>query len=242
VTGGTSPYEYQWYLDGTVVSGATNATWTFTPASAGYYTVYVNVTDSVGAQATSNSANVTVNIHDVAVTSVTSSKTVVGQGYSLNVTVMAADLGTYAETFNVTIYANTTSIASQNVTLSNGNSINMVFTWNTTGFAYGNYTVSAYIWLAPGETNMANNNCTGGWVIVAGAGDITGSNGVPDGVCDITDVAYVASLFGMTSSKPGWQPNADLNNDGTIDISDVAIVAAYFGKVYPYPPYPLTAR
>jgi hypothetical protein len=238
VTGGTSPYKYQWYLDSTVVSGATNATWTFTPASAGYYTVYVNVTDSVGAQAMSNSTNVTVNIHDVAVTSVTSSKTVVGQGYGLNVTVMAADPGTYAETFNVTIYANTTSIASQNVTLSSGNSINMVFIWNTTGFAYGNYTVSAYIWLAPDETNMANNNCTGGWVIVAGVGDITGPNGLPDDVVDISDVAYVASLFGMTYTNPGWKPNVDILNNGVIDISDVAIVAASFGRVYPYPPYP----
>ncbi len=60
VTGGTSPYAYQWYLNGSPVSGATSPTWTFTPASAGSYTVYVKVTDSVGVQATSNSATVTV--------------------------------------------------------------------------------------------------------------------------------------------------------------------------------------
>jgi hypothetical protein len=58
VTGGTSSYTYQWYLNGAAVSGATGASWTFTPPSAGSYTVYVKVTDSVGMQATSNIASV----------------------------------------------------------------------------------------------------------------------------------------------------------------------------------------
>jgi hypothetical protein len=61
VSGGTSPYSYQWYLNGAPVSGATNPTWTFTPSSAGSYTVYVKVTDNVGLQATSSTVPVTVN-------------------------------------------------------------------------------------------------------------------------------------------------------------------------------------
>jgi hypothetical protein len=61
VSGGTSPYSYQWYLNGVAVSGATNPTWTFTPSSSGSYSVYVNVTDSVGSKARSNVAIVTVN-------------------------------------------------------------------------------------------------------------------------------------------------------------------------------------
>jgi hypothetical protein len=56
VSGGTPAYTYQWYLNGTAVSGAIGSTWTFTPASAGSYTVYAKVTDGVGAQATSNTA------------------------------------------------------------------------------------------------------------------------------------------------------------------------------------------
>jgi PKD repeat protein len=60
VSGGTTPYSYQWYLNGNPVSGATNSTWTFSPVSAGFYTVYLNITDSVGARAKSNAANVTV--------------------------------------------------------------------------------------------------------------------------------------------------------------------------------------
>jgi hypothetical protein len=59
VLNGTSPYSYQWYLNGTAVSDATGATWTFTPSSAGSYTVYVKVTDAVSATTVSNTATVT---------------------------------------------------------------------------------------------------------------------------------------------------------------------------------------
>ena len=61
VSGGTPPYSYQWFLDDAVVPGATASSWTFTPASPGSYTVYVNVTDNVGVTAKSNIAPVTVN-------------------------------------------------------------------------------------------------------------------------------------------------------------------------------------
>jgi len=61
VSGGTSPYSYQWFLNGAPVSGATNPTWTFTPTSSGSYTVYLRVTDNVGVSTDSNIATVTVN-------------------------------------------------------------------------------------------------------------------------------------------------------------------------------------
>jgi hypothetical protein len=57
-SGGTSPYSYQWYLNGVAVSGATGSSWTFVPASQGSYTVYVNTTDKIGARAKSNIATV----------------------------------------------------------------------------------------------------------------------------------------------------------------------------------------
>jgi hypothetical protein len=59
VSGGTSPYTYQWYLNG--VANRTDSSWTFTPEVAGSYKVYINVTDNVGVKAKSNVATITVN-------------------------------------------------------------------------------------------------------------------------------------------------------------------------------------
>jgi PKD repeat protein len=61
VSGGTSPYSYQWYLDGTAVVGANSNSWIFTPTSTGYYLVHLNVTDTLSEEAKSNVAEVTVN-------------------------------------------------------------------------------------------------------------------------------------------------------------------------------------
>lgn len=168
--------------------------------------------------------------HDVSIDGVITSKSVVGKAYSMNITVTTADVGDFTETCAITAYANTTIIASQNVTLSSGDSANVTFTWDTTGFAYGNYTLSAYAFPVPGEINTANNNCTGGWVIVSIIGDITGPSGVPDGKVDMIDIGYVVQCFGNTSSRSNWNANADINGDGTVNMKDIALVARNFGN------------
>lgn len=61
VLGGIPPFAYQWCLDNASIYGSTNPTWTFFPVAAGSYSVYLNVTDSVGAKAKSNITLVTVN-------------------------------------------------------------------------------------------------------------------------------------------------------------------------------------
>jgi hypothetical protein len=73
VSWGTPPYTYQWCLNGSSV-GTNSSSWTFTPSSAGYYTVYINVTDSTNKEVKSNVAAVTVyNVSSVSIspTSVT---------------------------------------------------------------------------------------------------------------------------------------------------------------------------
>ena len=186
--------------------------------------------------------SITVFADDVAIANVAAAKNVVGQGFLFNATVTAANDGDFTETFNVTAYANTTTIASQNVTLASGTSTTLTLTWNTTGLAYGNYTISAYAWPAPGEIDTANNNCTGGWVIVSIVGDTTGPKGIPDGKVDMRDIAVVARAFGSdgpnylypgSSASSNWNPNADINNDGTVNMRDVALAARHFGQHYP---------
>jgi peptidoglycan/xylan/chitin deacetylase (PgdA/CDA1 family) len=54
VSSGNPPYAYQWYLNDSQVQGATSNAWTFTPASAGSYRVYLNVTDGLNFRVQSN--------------------------------------------------------------------------------------------------------------------------------------------------------------------------------------------
>ena len=179
------------------------------------------------------------NVHHVMAQGIAADKTVIGEGYPGNVTVTVANGGAYTETFNLTACANTTIIASENVTLTPAKIETIMLTWNTTGVAYGNYTVSAYALPVPGQTNTTNTNCTGGWVIVSIIGDITGPNGWPDGQVNMRDVAIVVRAFGSdgpnylyagSHASSNWNPNADLNNDGTVNMRDIALVARNFGQ------------
>jgi hypothetical protein len=175
--------------------------------------------------------------HDVAVIFVESPKTVVGQDYFGNLTVTVWNEGDFTESFNVTVYANSTSIGNLAFALKSGRFATRWLLWNTTGFAKGNYTIWAYAWPVSGETNTANNNSTGGLVAVSIVGDLTGQSGWPDGKVDMRDVGLLARNFGL--NVPPAPPNCDITGpttglpDGNIDMRDVGTVARNFGKTDP---------
>src|SRR5271157_43453 len=164
------------------------------------------------------------------ITDVTFAKNVLGQGFLFNVNITAANnenAGAPTETFNVTIYANTTYIASQNVILGSGASATITLTWNTTGFAYGNYTLSAYAWPVPSETNLMGI-FIGGQITLTILGDINGDFHV-----SLADLVLLANAYG---SKPGdtkWNANADINGNGVVDLSDLVLLANHYGQKYP---------
>jgi parallel beta-helix repeat protein len=176
--------------------------------------------------------------HNVAVISAVSAKTVIGQGYSGNITVYGANKGEYPETLNVTIYANTTSITSMAVPLGSGSPTAITFSWKPTNssFPKGNYTISAYAMPVSGETNLNDNNFTDGQVIVSMAGDLTGGgHGMwdPDSTVDGSDIILVARCFGSYPGAPPpltWFANCDITNDNAVDGSDLIIVARHFGQ------------
>lgn len=60
ISGGKAPYQYQWYLDGTPVPGATSGTWAFTSTTSGVHYVQLKVTDALNNTAFSDTARVTV--------------------------------------------------------------------------------------------------------------------------------------------------------------------------------------
>jgi hypothetical protein len=142
---------------------------------------------------------------DVAVTAVAPLKTVVGQGYSCNVNVTVANKGGYDETFDVTVHANQTTIKRQNITVPIGNFETMTFVWNSSGFAKGIYIISAYASPVPGETDLADNNCTDGSVQIAKVGDLgsrvggTNTFGVCDGVVTSTDLNLFLQCYKATA-------------------------------------------
>ena len=171
-------------------------------------------------------------VHAVAVNNIRPSKTVVGQSYSQNITGTVLDLGDYPEAFNVTVYANATTIGSENITLSAGNSMSVAFTWNATGFAYGNYTISSVADIVPNEADTTDNDYTSNVVVHVGVpGDISGPvQGVYDGKVDMRDISYLVLRFNSKPGSTNWNPNADINNDATVNMRDISIAILNFNK------------
>jgi hypothetical protein len=180
--------------------------------------------------------NVTGAAHDNAVTNITPYKTCIGRGYSGNIDVTVGNLGGYPETFNTTVNASQTIIATfVNTTLTVGSFSTFTFTWNTTGFAYGNYTISAYAVPVPGDINTTNNSFSYGNVTVTIPGDLNG-----DFKVILQDLVILANAYGTRAGidPPGtglhkWNPNADINNDGVVGLSDLVILATHYGQHFP---------
>jgi len=162
--------------------------------------------------------------HDVAVVGVFPSKTVVGEGYPMNITVKVKDYGTYNEVFNVTVYANKTAIWTREISLTSGTSAALTFTWNATGFAYGNYTISAYASPVQGEKDISDNLMSR-TVTLTIPGDING-----DGSVNLQDLVFLAKAYGSSLGTARWNANADINGNLKVDLPDLVILAKNYTK------------
>jgi len=180
--------------------------------------------------------------HDIAVTNVTSPKKVIFPGYGGNVTATVENRAR----FNVTMYANLTATGNAtifakflNVTLDGGKIASLTATWNTKGFAKGNYSMITAADVVPEETHTADNNFTDGYIVISDlVGDLTGAPGhnlwdfVPDGSVGGSDIIVVARCFGSYLGAPPpmvWNANCDITNDAVIDGSDLIIITRHFG-------------
>lgn len=153
------------------------------------------------------------------VLNVATPKTVIGQGFNLNISLAVGNYAVETETFNVTVYANATAIATfENITLPSRNSTTLTFTWNTAGFAKGNYTINVML-------NPEDNTPLNCWVCIVTHGDVNA-----DGIVNIMDVYTIAKAFGSYAGHSRYDPNADINSDGKINIEDIFIISKTFGK------------
>ena len=167
--------------------------------------------------------------NDVAVSGVALEKTAVNQSKTCNINVTVENLGAASETFNVTLYANTTIIGSMiGVALSSGASQIISFVWNTTGFAYAHYLITAKASTVKYETNTANNVGAGGTVTVTIPGDVNG-----DFKVDVLDLTAIAGIYGSKLGVSLFNANSDLNGDGVISILDLVTCTSHYGERTP---------
>lgn len=135
---------------------------------------------------------------NIAVSNVTPSEYMIEKGFTQDINVAVVNKGYFPEAFNVTLYANTTAIQTQNATLLGRTSGILAFLWNTTGFAKGNYTLSACAWPVPDEVETDDNLYVDGAVQIIVSDDISPTTdlivGEPKFVVDQT--------FHLTSITP----------------------------------------
>jgi len=159
--------------------GIANHTWTFTDNNTqvltgvnanytfynvGNFSVTLNVSDYSGNWDTDKMwVNVTETklIRDVAVTSVKPSPTTVTTGDFLLINVTVANKGNMSESFDLTVYYDSSVVGIENVTsLASEANRTLSFNWNTVGVPGGNYTIKAMASIVPGETYTEDNQLT----------------------------------------------------------------------------------
>jgi hypothetical protein len=168
---------------------------------------------------------------DVAIIGMTTPKTgcppaeTVGQGNPIHLNVTVENQGSTSETFNVTTYANTTTIATQQVTLNAGENQTLTFIWDTTTYEKGNYSISAEAEVLLGESDVADNVFNYSWVFVTLTGDVDADRDV-----DIFDIVRIAASYGSTRGEITYDPNSDVDVDDDVDIFDVVPAASNYGQ------------
>lgn len=108
--------------------------------------------------------------HDVAITSVNTSTTQATIGEKVKITAVAANLGAFNETFDVTIYydSNLIQLIPQ-ISLPPDSSKTITVEWDTSNVKPGNYTISANATIVEGDINPDNNKFVDGNVTITTA-------------------------------------------------------------------------
>ncbi|MCK4313203.1 hypothetical protein KAW04_00395, partial [Candidatus Bathyarchaeota archaeon] len=130
-------------------------------------------------------------------------------------------------TLNVTIYANTTEIGHvESIILDVANIMTLTFTWNTTAFNLGNYTIGTVVEITSGESDPEQSSifCEKP-ICITILGDIDADRDV-----DIYDVVKIIGVYRSQTADPNYKPNLDINGDGIINIYDVVICTSHYGQ------------
>lgn len=97
-------------------------------------------------------------IHDIAILNVTPSSKMMYIDETVDIYVVAENLGNYTESFNVTVFSDSNAVGTLLVeNLESESEKTLVFHWNTEDVVEGNYTISAVASFIPDEVNVQNN-------------------------------------------------------------------------------------
>jgi hypothetical protein len=157
---------------------------------------------------------------NIAIISVVPDKTIVGQACPMNINVTVKNQGDRTVTFNLTVCANSSIVEKQTVTLESSRTKSVSFTWDTRGFAKGNYTISAYV--------TSDHIFVDGWVMVTIVGDVDWNFEV-----DIYDITAICMCYGSKRGESVYHAEYDLDNTGEIDIFDVTGACVNYGQKDP---------
>jgi len=111
--------------------------------------------------------------------------------------------------------------------------VDPTLTWDTTGFAKGNHTISGYAWPVLREANLEDNTLVDGWVLITIPGDVNGDKKV-----NILDCILISNHFGHvdgnghTHGSKEWLDcvNCDINSDSKTNVLDCIVLSNNFGQ------------
>ena len=162
-------------------------------------------------------------IPDIAVTNVTANSTKTYIGNIVVITVLAVNKWYETETFNITIYANSTLIKILTVTnLTSYHKETQTYNWNTSNLEAGNYSLRAHADILLGEIEI-NDNIYIGCNLEAIVFNVD-FNG--DSLVDALDLRIAAIHFGYEGDSP-----YDINFDNIINLQDLKIIVANYGDL-----------
>jgi hypothetical protein len=101
------------------------------------------------------------------------------------------------------------------------------FSWDTTGLAGGNYTLSVKAYDGAGNVSDSAQNPGSTITVTISSGRTIREDINQDGKVDIVDFSLLASKFGLTGNNLG---RADIDGNGKVDIVDFSLLAGKFGQ------------
>jgi hypothetical protein len=148
--------------------------------------------------------------------------------------ITTTNLGDYPETFNITISANATEIGNLTVSnMPNRTSTFIYFTWNTSGYSYGYYSIIIYAFPSYNETGWSDVKVSNS-ICVSIPGDLNG-----DFQVNLADLVILAKAYNTQANRDTvgtgyhqYNPNADIDGNGVVNLSDLVLLATHYGQHY----------